>query len=500
MKKIGLIGFLFLLVIFGVISVDLSAQAGIADFFLLVKDVLTVKDNKVFYNNQPIMLAGVAVGDPQARRTIYRRETSDYATIKNDWRANLARLSVFPGQYRDNEKKYKETLEEEIAAARGQGLFVIVDWHAIGFPNGWYKDRDQDDGITNFYSYDSNFNTAREFWKYLAVKYRHDRGVMFEIWNEPADQKAIAWREIKPYLQQLVDIIRANGAENIIIAPGVWWTYDLRNIKSQPLRGDNIAYAWHAYPPSDKYLSWSTAMDNLFKAYPIFVTEWGFGAKPGDKYYSPPDEYPENFKKYLLGNGLHFTAWSWHNPWDPRMLERDWVTLTGYGKFVKQLLNDIDSGVAVFSTQAKNILEKKVNDFIDFGVDENSVKMGRGERSAVVYSFKRAFGRLPESEADLADVYKIANGRVPTRKNLEAEKRAMAEFYKIYLRPAKLSDSRDYMAVMVMAYGLRQIAANRNLSSEAQGIKIFKAIYKKLPQATEEWNITQAITYSGAKR
>ncbi len=309
MKRTGLIWLLFLLVIFGITAADLSAQAGIADWFRLVKDVLKVEANKVYYDNQPIILAGVAVGDPQARRSIYHRGVEDYATIKNDWRANVVRLSVFPGQYRDNQKKSKESLEEEIKAARGQGLFVIVDWHAIGFPNGWYKERELDEEINNPYSYDSNFNTAREFWKYLAVKYRHDRGVIFEIWNEPAADKSIAWKNIKPYMQQLVDTIRGNGAQNIIIAPGVFWTYDLRGIKDKPLNGKNIAYAWHNYPPSGKYMPWSTAMDNLHKSYPIFVTEWGFGAKPFDKYYSPLKEYPENFKKYLLANGLHFTAW-----------------------------------------------------------------------------------------------------------------------------------------------------------------------------------------------
>jgi|TARA_Y100000310_G_scaffold163662_1_gene163483 hypothetical protein len=63
-----------------------------------------------------------------------------------------------------------------------------------------------------------------------------------------------------------------------------------------------------------------------------------------------------------------------------------------------------------------------------------------------------------------------------------------------------MDNPNDNAAVTVMAYGLRQRAENRNLGSERNGIKIFKGIYGHVPSSTEEWNIMQAITYSGAKR
>lgn len=63
-----------------------------------------------------------------------------------------------------------------------------------------------------------------------------------------------------------------------------------------------------------------------------------------------------------------------------------------------------------------------------------------------------------------------------------------------------MNNANDNAAVTVMAYGLRQKAENRNLNSETAGIKIFTAIYGHTPNSTEDWNIMQAITYSGAKR
>jgi hypothetical protein len=145
-------------------------------------------------------------------------------------------------------------------------------------------------------------------------------------------------------------------------------------------------------------------------------------------------------------------------------------------------------------------IENSLSSFIAYGVDANTKKLGEGERAAVVYSYKSAFNKLPETESELTDMIKIANGRWPSVTNEDAEKKAKEQFKKIYKRDADMNNSKDNAAVTVMAYGLRQKAENRNLNSEKNGIKIFKNIYGRVPSSTEDWNIMQAITYSGATR
>jgi len=145
-------------------------------------------------------------------------------------------------------------------------------------------------------------------------------------------------------------------------------------------------------------------------------------------------------------------------------------------------------------------MEEAINNFITYGVDKNTQRLGEGERAAVMYSYKSAFNKLPETEEELADAIKIANGRWPGITNQDAEKRAKEQFQKIYKRIANMNNASDNAAVTVMAYGLRQRAENRNLNSEKVGIKTFKNIYGYHPNSTEDWNIMQAITYSGATR
>lgn len=159
-------------------------------------------------------------------------------------------------------------------------------------------------------------------------------------------------------------------------------------------------------------------------------------------------------------------------------------------------LKSLITEMSKISEEARNA----INSFVTYGVDENTKKLGEGERAAVIHSFQNAFGKLPETGQELADAIKIANGRWPENYNEEAELRAREMFKIIYKREADENNIKDMSAIKIMAYGLRQRAENRNLNSEVKGIAIFKAIFDKLPETTEDWNIMQAITYSGSIR
>ncbi|MCX6796057.1 MAG: hypothetical protein NTW06_01005, partial [Candidatus Falkowbacteria bacterium] len=108
-------------------------------------------------------------------------------------------------------------------------------------------------------------------------------------------------------------------------------------------------------------------------------------------------------------------------------------------KYLKSLIKDV-----------KNLSEQAIsaiNNFITYGVDTNTQKLGAGERAAVIYSYKSAFKKLPETEAELADAIKIANGRWPSATSTEAEKAAKEQFMKIYNRAADMSNAKDNAAI-----------------------------------------------------
>ncbi len=161
-------------------------------------------------------------------------------------------------------------------------------------------------------------------------------------------------------------------------------------------------------------------------------------------------------------------------------------------KYLQSLTQNVAS---VSSSTLSNI-----NSFITYGVDSNTLKLGAGQRAAVVNSFKSAFARLPTTQTDFTDVVKIANGRWPGQTSSSSIAWAEQQFQKVYLRAPDMSNAHDNAAVTIMAYGLMQQAANRNLKSETASINIFKGIFSRVPTSANDWNTVAAIAYSGATR
>ena len=138
-----------------------------------------------------------------------------------------------------------------------------------------------------------------------------------------------------------------------------------------------------------------------------------------------------------------------------------------------------------------------INNFILYGTPTTKI-LGAGERAGVINSYIKAFGKAPKSEEELKDAVAIANGRWPGETSASAEEQAKAQFKKIYLRDANMSQPNDNAAVTVIAYGLRP--ADRNLASESAAIKIFRGIFKYNPTSALDWDEVRAIAYSGATR
>jgi len=520
MKKIKL---KFLIFIFLASSFFISRPALAAP-----SDVLTVAGNKFMLNGAPIILSGVAMGDPHDRIVNYQRSSqADYFAIKNDWQANVVRLSVHPGVFLKDWVRGKKILEDEAAVARANGLIVIIDWHVIGRPDGWYKEANPADK-KQYYSYNSDFNLARQFWQYTSEKFKDDRGIIFELWNEPVNQdSSLSWPDIKPYLSELVELIRQTNSQNVILAPGVYWSYDLRGIKADPLSGDNIAYSWHVYNNGSS-LNREDALDGLNQIYPVFITEWGsnnekdfgYSEKSGQNVYG----YLESVKNLIVKKELSYTAWCWHSSWKPTMFESGWLSLNSYGSLVKDFLNypgkvkerlliDEQKRKALADAAAKPAEKKtepatislsgefklRLKDYLNYGADANSSKFNKKERQAILANFVAAFGHEPANENEWQDLIRINNGYWPSKVSQTAEAKAAENFKKIFKRAPDLSVSGDKHAIKILAYGIRQRDGSRSIGKERAAINRFKKIFKRAPKSEEDWNFMRAIAYGGVK-
>ncbi len=226
-------------------------------------------------------------------------------------------------------------------------MYVILDWHTIGFPNGYYEtiEKDWTDDPTDLY--DSNFDLAKSFWDEVSAKFGKDGRIIFELWNEPVGTQKEGdedippqWEHLKPCFAQLLGIVRTHSA-NVVLATGNDWAYDLRGIREDPLPGENVAYAWHIYANTDDNdeKQWAEHLDNLQSIAPVMVTEWGFQEHTNEEFKGTAKSFGAKFvRDFLEGRHLHSTAWCWHPDWTPVMLEADWKTPTPMGQFVMDYL------------------------------------------------------------------------------------------------------------------------------------------------------------------
>lgn len=310
---------------------------------------LTVSGKDILLNGQAVRLRGVAVGDAILARG--ERPHSDYRTIAKDWKANIVRVGIHPTVWKHPEKYSPDGKDGIVAALRSQvhaalaaGMAVIIDWHVIGWPNGYYEPV-QPEWESPEDLYDSDFALAQDFWDRMAQEFAAQPRVAFELWNEPVSadgiEKNSRWAELKPFWQTLTETIRAR-AGNLIIAAGDSWAYDLRGVKASPLPDANTAYAWHIYAghSENDEAEWAKSLDELQEVKPVIAAEWGFERNSKEHFRGTPQNFGIKFRDHFLeGRKLHSTAWCWHPDWTPCLLRANWKTPTEFGTFVKKYLS-----------------------------------------------------------------------------------------------------------------------------------------------------------------
>ncbi|MBL9093276.1 MAG: cellulase family glycosylhydrolase [Planctomycetaceae bacterium] len=307
---------------------------------------LSVQGNQLLFAGKPIRLRGVAVGDPiQSRQD--RPAADDYATIRRDWHANVVRIAIHPMYWKTlPHDQVLARLAEDVDAALAAGLFVIIEYKVIGWPDGRFEVPTWG-GPEVADIYNSSFALATSFWDAVAAKYSADGRVLFELWNEAIYSKedwrpeiGQKWAELKPYHEKLLAVVRKHG-DNVVIVSSNEWSHRLTGVKHDLLAGENVAYAWHIYAGHGQNdpQNWAAALDDLQTVAPVIVTEWGFQANTDRHYKGGVKEFAEPFvRDFLEAKQLHSTAWCWHPVSGPPMLESDWRTPNEFGKFVRDYL------------------------------------------------------------------------------------------------------------------------------------------------------------------
>jgi len=187
--------------------------------------------------------------------------------LRDDWKISVIRAAMYTAPEANGfiaNRRIADRVHGLVEAAIRLGMYVIIDWHILS------------DNNPNMYR-----SQASAFFREEAKRYGNVPNVLFEICNEP--NGSVYWgRDIKPYAEELISVIRPYAPKNIIIVGTSTWSQDVDIAAASPLVADNIMYTLHFYAGTHTQWLRQRTDEALAKGLPIFVTEWGVSESSGN--------------------------------------------------------------------------------------------------------------------------------------------------------------------------------------------------------------------------
>lgn len=189
-------------------------------------------------------------------------------TQVNDWGIDIFRIAMYveEGGYNVDPAGNRARIEEIVQWCTDLGIYVMIDWHILA------------DGNPN-----QNKAAAIDFFDYFSDLYKNYNNVLYEVCNEPNGNGDNAWSGIiKPYAEDLIDVIRANDPKAIVMVGTPKWSSKPGDPGNDPItgsRGENVMYSFHFYAGSHYTQAY---VNSALTKVPVFVTEWGTSHYSGE--------------------------------------------------------------------------------------------------------------------------------------------------------------------------------------------------------------------------
>lgn len=253
-------------------------------------------------NGTPIQLKGVST---HGLSWFPEYVNADAFSSLRSFGVNTIRLALYTSEYNGycsggDQSSLKALVRQGIQYATEQDMYVIVDWHVL-------NDRNPNTYIEQ----------AVSFFNEISSQYAGQGNIIYEICNEP--NSGVAWydgsgNDIKTYAERVINTIRSNDANAVIIVGTPTWSQDVDVVAANPLdpsRYSNIMYALHFYAATHK----DSLRNKLISAYnqglPIFVSEFSICEASGNGWNDTGSA--GQWMNLLNSYGISYVAWNLSN-------------------------------------------------------------------------------------------------------------------------------------------------------------------------------------------
>ena len=251
-------------------------------------DGLQVKDK----NNQPFTLRGASThgmhwGDGET----FLNKTA-FQNLRDEWGVNMVRLVsyVMQGGYTQGSKdKLDKHIQEGVSDLTDLGMYAIIDWHV-------HAENPND-----------TKSQAIEFFDTYSKMYKDQSNIIYEICNEPT---GTPWNQLRPYAVDVVNTIRANDPDAIIVVGTNTWSQDVDEVATNGGKIDdpNVMYTIHFYSGSHGESLREKVRTALKAGTPVFCTEFGVCDASGNGGFDL--EEADRWIDFFEENGISYCCWS----------------------------------------------------------------------------------------------------------------------------------------------------------------------------------------------
>ncbi|MBQ8639866.1 MAG: cellulase family glycosylhydrolase [Lachnospiraceae bacterium] len=193
-----------------------------------------------------------------------------FRTLRDKWNVNTIRLAMYTDEYGGycvtddaGRQALKQLVLDGVQAASDLGMYVIIDWHILS------------DGNPNTYK-----DMSLAFFQEISLTLSGYDNVIYEICNEP--NSGTSWDSIRSYAVDVIDAIRLNSPESIVIVGTPTWSQDVDVAAQNPIDRENLLYALHFYANTHKEDLRQKAVTAIESGLPLIVSEFGISDASGN--------------------------------------------------------------------------------------------------------------------------------------------------------------------------------------------------------------------------
>ena len=251
-------------------------------------DGLQVKDKY----DQPFTLRGASThgmhwGDGET----FLNKTA-FQNLRDEWGVNMVRLVsyVTQGGYTQGSKdKLDKHIQDGVSDLTDLGMYAIIDWHV-------HAENPND-----------KKSEAIQFFDTYSKMYKDQSNIIYEICNEPT---GTPWNQLRPYAVDVVNTIRANDPDAIIVVGTNTWSQNVDEVATNggKLNDSNVMYTIHFYSGSHGESLREKVRTALKAGTPVFCTEFGVCDASGNGGFDL--EEADRWIDFFEENGISYCCWS----------------------------------------------------------------------------------------------------------------------------------------------------------------------------------------------